>query len=125
MASGLLAEAFDRARVDALPDNDWRHAHPDFTENLDANLSVVSALRAIADRHGVPVPAVAVAWTLAWPGITAAIVGARHPDQISGWEPAVSLELTDEDIGEVTRVLERTGAGDGPAMSDLATPARS
>ena len=25
------------------------------------------------------------AWTLAWPGVTGAIVGARNPSQVDGW----------------------------------------
>jgi aryl-alcohol dehydrogenase-like predicted oxidoreductase len=58
--------------------------------------------------------AVAVAWTLAWPGVTGAIVGARRPDQVDGWLPAASLQLTQEDLDEIAVAIERTGAGRGP-----------
>lgn len=114
MASGLLTGAFDHARAHALPADDWRHAHPDFTDHLDANLEVVATLREIADRRDVPVSTVAVAWTLAWPGITAAIVGARHPDQISAWASAGSFQLGEGDLDTVAQALTRTGAGTGP-----------
>jgi aryl-alcohol dehydrogenase-like predicted oxidoreductase len=58
---------------------------------------------------------VAVAWALAWEGVTGAIVGARRPDQIDGWLPAAGLELTPEDLTEIATAIESTGAGEGPA----------
>jgi len=71
-------------------------------------------LRPIAERHGVTVAAVAVAWTLAWPGVTGAIVGARSPAQVDGWIGAASLELTDADLDDIAAAIARTGAGTGP-----------
>jgi aryl-alcohol dehydrogenase-like predicted oxidoreductase len=115
MQSGLLTGAFSRERAENLPDNDWRRSHPDFTTRLDANLAVAGALRPVAGRHGVPVPSVAVAWALAWPGVTGAIVGARGPGQVDGWLPAASLRLTDADLGEIAEAITRAGAGEGPA----------
>jgi aryl-alcohol dehydrogenase-like predicted oxidoreductase len=101
MASGLLTGAFSAERVAALPANDWRATHPDFTVRLEANLAVAKALSVVAARHGVPTSAAAVAWALAWPGVTGAIVGARSPKQIAGWTPAASLALTQDDLDEV------------------------
>ena len=115
MQSGLLTGAFSRERAKGLPDDDWRRSHPDFTTGLDANLALADALKPVAERHGVPVPAVAVAWTLAWPGVTGAIVGARRPGQVDGWLPAAQLRLTDTDLGEIADAITRSGAGDGPA----------
>jgi aryl-alcohol dehydrogenase-like predicted oxidoreductase len=114
MQSGLLTGAFSRERVESLPADDWRRRVPDFTTELDQNLALAEALRPIAERHGVTQAAVAVAWTLAWPGVTGAIVGARRPDQVGGWLPAASLELTREDLDEIAAAIERTGAGRGP-----------
>ena len=116
MQSGLLTGAFTRKRVERLPEDDWRRRHPDFTAKLEANLALADALLPVAERHGVPMAAVAVAWTLAWPGVTAAIVGARRPDQIDGWLPAASLELTAQDLEEIAAAIERTGAGEGPVL---------
>ena len=53
-------------------------------------------------------------WTLAWPGVSGAIAGARNPGQVNGWLPAASLRLTRDDPGEIAAVIERTGAGEGP-----------
>ncbi|MGW5878697.1 aldo/keto reductase [Nocardiopsis terrae] len=114
MHSGLLSGEFSADRVAALPDTDWRRTAPDFTTGLERNLSVARALGPVAERHGVPVAAVAVAWTLAWEGVTGAIVGARRPEQVDGWLPAASLELTGEDLDEIAAALTRTGAGEGP-----------
>ena len=55
----------------------------------------------MAERHGVPVAAVAVAWVLATPGVTGAIVGARRPSQVDGWLPAGNLQLTEADLAEL------------------------
>ena len=56
----------------------------------------------------------AVAWTLAWP-ITAAIVGARSPQQVDGWLAAAAVRLDAADLADVRAAIERTGAGAGPS----------
>jgi aryl-alcohol dehydrogenase-like predicted oxidoreductase len=116
MQAGLLTGAFSRGRVQALPEDDWRRRSPDFQgDALTANLSLADALRPVADRHGVTPAAVAVAWTLAWPGVTGAIVGARRPSQVDGWLAAATLTLTDRDLDEVAVAIASTGAGSGPS----------
>jgi len=115
MQSGLLTGAFTAERAARLSDDDWRSRSPDFTgEGLERNLALAAALRPVAARHGTTVASVAVAWTLAWPGCTAAIVGARSPGQVDGWIPAASLRLTDADLDEIAEAIRRTGAGSGP-----------
>jgi aryl-alcohol dehydrogenase-like predicted oxidoreductase len=115
MQSGLLTDRFTRDRVAHMPENDWRRRSPRFQEPaLSRSLALRDALRPIAARHGVPVAAVAVAWTLAWPGVTGAIVGARSPEQVDGWLPAATLTLTDQDLDEIAAAIARTGAGTGP-----------
>ena len=116
MQSGLLTGRMTAERIAALPDDDWRAKHEDFTgDNLRRNLAVADALRPVAERHDVPVPAVAVAWTLAWPGVTGAIVGGRSPEQVRGWLPAAGLELSIEDLTELAEAVDRSGAGEGPS----------
>jgi aryl-alcohol dehydrogenase-like predicted oxidoreductase len=116
MQSGLLTGAFTEARAARLDESDWRSGHPDFTgEGLRRNLALADALRPVAARHETTVAAVAVAWTLAWRGVTAAIVGARRPEQVDGWLPAASVELAPEDLDEIAAAIRRTGAGSGPA----------
>ena len=120
MASGLLTGAFTAARAAALDPGDWRRGHPDFTEPaLTANLALARALDPVAGRHGVSPAAVAVAWTLSFPAVTGAIVGARSPAQVGGWLPAARLELNDDDLAEIAAAVKATGAGAGPALPDL------
>ena len=115
MQSGLLTGRFSVARAEALPENDWRSKNPQFDgENLVRNLKLAEALGPIAEAHGTSVGAIAVAWTLAWPGVTAAIVGARSPEQVDGWIDAAALRLSDADLSAIAAVIEATGAGSGP-----------
>jgi aryl-alcohol dehydrogenase-like predicted oxidoreductase len=115
MASGLLTGAFSKERVAGLPDDDWRRHDDAFTTDLARNLALVDALRPIAQRHEASLGAVAVAWTLAWPGVTAAIVGARDSTQVMGWIDAASLQLTDDDLAAIAAAVDQTGAGSGPS----------
>jgi aryl-alcohol dehydrogenase-like predicted oxidoreductase len=116
MASGLLTGSFTAERAARLQPGDWRAGHPDFTvPALSANLSLADALGPVAERHGVTPAAVAVAWTLTFPGVTGAIVGARGPRQVDGWLPAATLELKDDDLSDIAAAIRATGAGTGPA----------
>jgi len=116
MASGLLTGAFTAARAASLDPGDWRGSHPDFREPaLTANLALAAALRPVAERHGVTPAAVAIAWTLSFPGVTGAIVGARQPRQVDGWLPAARLELKEDDLADIAAAIHATGAGTGPA----------
>jgi len=115
MQSGLLTGAFNVERAARLGADDWRSRSPDFTGlGLRRNLALADALRPIAQRHGSSVATVAVAWTLAWPGVNGAIVGARSPAQVDGWIGAAGLELADTDLDDIAAALARTGAGTGP-----------
>jgi aryl-alcohol dehydrogenase-like predicted oxidoreductase len=58
----------------------------------------VELLRQIGQQHGVEPGVVAIAWTLRQPAITAAIVGARRPDQVDGVLPAATFRLSESEI---------------------------
>jgi aryl-alcohol dehydrogenase-like predicted oxidoreductase len=124
MASGLLTGAFSAGRVASLDPGGWRSSHADFTgPALSANLALAGAVRPIAERHGVTPGAVAVAWTLSFPGVTGAIVGARRSRQVEGWLAAAAQELKEDDLADIAAV-HATGAGTGPASPPLAAPRR-
>ena len=116
MQSGLLTDRFSAERVRQLPADDWRTRSDDFrSPQLERNLALRDALRPIAGRHQASISAVAIAWTLAWPGMTGAIVGARSPEQVDGWIGAAQLSLTSQDLDEIKAAIGRTAAGSGPA----------
>src|SRR5438552_8984030 len=107
MASGLLTGAMTRERISKLPDDDWRKHHPDFNEpKLSSHLGLVERLRAIGKHHDCFPGAVAVAWTLRHPAVTAAIVGARKPDQVDDVVAAASINLAPADLIEIETVAE-------------------
>jgi aryl-alcohol dehydrogenase-like predicted oxidoreductase len=126
MQSGLLTNTFTAGRVAALAPDDWRRHAPDFrSPRLGRNLALRDALRPIAARHGTSVSAIAIAWTLAWRGVTGAIVGARTAEQVDGWIEAATTLLTPTDLDEITSAIERTRAGAGPVRAaDLPRPRR-
>jgi len=64
------------------------------------------------------IAAVAVAWTLTWPGVTGAIVGGRSPEPVDGWIAAGALHLTDADMAVVAAASEDTHVGSGPVSPD-------
>lgn len=115
MQAGLLTGAFTKERAASLPADDWRSRNAEFSgEGLERNLKLADALQPIADRHNTNRACVALAWTLAWPGVTGAIVGARNASQVEGWIGAATLELTPDDMDEIGRAIETTRAGSGP-----------
>lgn len=117
MQSGLLTGRFSAERAAALPADDWRSRNANYQgEALTRNLALADALRPIAEKHGTSVAAVAIAWTLAFPGVTGAIVGARAPDQVDGWLDAATLELDSADMVAIGAAITTTGAGAGPTM---------
>jgi aryl-alcohol dehydrogenase-like predicted oxidoreductase len=125
MQSGLLTERFSAERVAGMANDDWRRHSPDFNPpNLNRNLALRDALRPIAQRHGTSVSSVAIGWTLSWPGVTAAIVGARSPEQVDGWIDAANLELGPAELDEIAHAIERTGAGSGPSAPNLEVAGR-
>jgi len=116
MQSGLLSGRFSRERVESLAPTDHRRRRPDFTEpQFGRNLAMAERLGELAGRLGCSLAELSIAWTLHAPGVTAAIVGARRPDQIEGWIGASAVTLDDGALDEIARIVEETGAGDGPA----------
>jgi aryl-alcohol dehydrogenase-like predicted oxidoreductase len=108
MQTGILTDAFSMDRLSHMAPDDWRQNSPDFREpKLSANIALRDALRPIAQRHGTTVSAIAVAWTLATPGVTGAIVGARSAEQVDGWIDAARVRLTEQDLAEIAQARSR------------------
>jgi aryl-alcohol dehydrogenase-like predicted oxidoreductase len=107
LASGLLTGAWTRERLAALPDDDWRKAkNPLFQEpRFSRTLEAVAVIRGIALARGVTAGAVALAWVLANPAVTAAIVGARRPGQFADHSAAATLRLTDAERASIAAAV--------------------
>jgi len=116
MQVGLLTDAFTRASLESIAPEDWRHRHPEFqSPRLERNLGLRDALRPIAQRRSTTVGAIAVAWTLSWPQVTGAIVGARTPEQVDGWIEGARVQLSERDLDVIATAIVESGAGSGPA----------
>jgi len=111
MASGLLSGAMTRERIAAMPADDWRSRHANFREPLlSRNLRIACLLREIGGRHGRSAGEVAIAWTLKNPAVTAAIVGVRSPEQVTGIVGAAELALDPREVSEIEEALKLEGA---------------
>jgi methylglyoxal reductase len=87
-------------------EGDLRNGHASFTpENLEKVGTLLEKLRPIADRHGITFGPLAVAWALAQPGLTHALVGARDPKQAVENAKAGDVVLTADELGEIARAL--------------------
>jgi aryl-alcohol dehydrogenase-like predicted oxidoreductase len=63
---------------------------------------VLAALDSVATDRAAPVPAVALAWLSAQPGVVAPIASARSVEQLEALLPAVGLKLSDEELAMLT-----------------------
>ncbi len=103
---GLFTGKYDRQRINELPDSDHRRRDSHFQEpELSANLELVEELKKMAKARGITVAQLTIAWTLRHPQMTAAIVGGRKPEQLDETAQAGDLELSDEDIGKIDKLI--------------------
>jgi aryl-alcohol dehydrogenase (NADP+) len=68
----------------------------------ERGFAVLDALRQIAAAHDTTVGAVALAWLLAQPTVLAPIASATSPQQLAELLPAAELELSAEDLAELS-----------------------
>jgi aryl-alcohol dehydrogenase-like predicted oxidoreductase len=104
--SGLLTGAMTKERVANLPPDDFRRGAKNYQEpHLSRNLAIADFLKQIGARHGVSAGVVAIAWTLANPAISGAIVGGRSAAQVEGVWPAAIFRLSKEEMREIEDYL--------------------
>ncbi len=107
MMSGLLTGKFSEGYLDDLDDGDWRRRNKHFKQpGFSVNLELVERLKPIAERNDITLPQLAIAWVLRRPEVTAAIVGARRPDQIQETATAGDVVLSGEDVDAIEELLQ-------------------
>jgi aryl-alcohol dehydrogenase-like predicted oxidoreductase len=88
-------------------EGDLRNGHPSFTpENLRKTGTLLDRIRPIAERRGITLGQLAVAWALAQPGLTHALVGARDPVQAVENAKAGDVVLTGDELGGIAGALK-------------------
>jgi aryl-alcohol dehydrogenase-like predicted oxidoreductase len=108
LLKGLLAGKLARDHV--FPDQDGRKKYAMFQgDEYQKNLNFVDQLRPIAADFQCDIPSLVIAWTIAQPGITAALCGAKRPEQIEQTSAAMRLKLTADVIGKIGIEIKKRG----------------
>lgn len=84
-------------------------------------LQAVQNLQPIAQSAGVSMAQLAIAWVLAQPGISAAIVGASRPEQVVDNAGACGITLDDDTLRAIDSVLADVVVRD-PALTQSPNP---
>ncbi|WP_179816302.1 aldo/keto reductase [Allostreptomyces psammosilenae] len=104
LSRGLLSGHWTADR--ALGADDFRGHSPRFAgENLQRNLALVQALRAVAEARGATVAQVAAAWVLHRGEDVVPLVGARRRDRLAESLAAADLTLTPEELADIERAV--------------------
>ena len=117
LSRGLLSGHWSRERSAAS--RDFRSVSPRFQgDNVERNLALVEALRAVASAKGATVAQLAVAWVLSRGPDIVPLIGARRRDQLADGLAALALHLSPDDIARIEQAVPSgAAAGDRyPAM---------
>ncbi|MFL1433035.1 MULTISPECIES: aldo/keto reductase [unclassified Nocardiopsis] len=111
LSRGLLSGHWTPDR--ALAAGDFRGFSPRFQgENLAANLRLVDALRAVADKLGATVAQVAIAWVASRGPDIVPLVGARRRDRLAESLGARDVALSAQDLAAIEAAVP-AGAASG------------
>jgi aryl-alcohol dehydrogenase-like predicted oxidoreductase len=109
LSRGLISGHWGRNRE--LAPTDFRSRSPRFSrENIDRNLDLVDALRAVADAKGATVAQTAIAWVLAQGEDIVPLIGARRRDRLDEALGALELELSAGDLSAIERAVPADAA---------------
>lgn len=102
LSRGLLGGTVSRDSVGSV--GDIRANMPRFRpENLERNLSLVEALRSIAEGKGATVAQVAIAWALSRGEDVVPLIGTTRRERLAEAIAALELELTEDDLAAIAR----------------------
>jgi aryl-alcohol dehydrogenase-like predicted oxidoreductase len=118
LSRGLISGHWDKA---AARPGDFRSVSPRFQPgNVDHNLALVEALRAVAEAKGATVAQIAIAWVAAQGEDIVPLIGARRRDRLDEALGALQVSLAPEDLAAIERAVPRgAAAGDRYATSQL------
>jgi len=89
-----------------FPPGDQRAGSPYYKPaNRRKVLDLVDRLRPIAAAHDATIAQLVINWTIHREGITAALVGARNPDQAAENAAATDFTLSDDETGQINALL--------------------
>ena len=109
IAQGLLTGKVGPDRV--FPENDLRRNKAMFSlENRRRVLGMLEQAQPIAEKHNATLSQLFLAWTVAQPGVTTALAGARNEAQVEENARAGDIRLSAEDIAAIRNLVEQLGA---------------
>ena len=102
LAGGLLSGKFDR---DGKGPADSRRNQFDFpVVNKERAFACIDAMRPLAQRHGVSVAQIALAWLLSRPAVSSVIIGAKTVEQLEENIAASQVHLDAEELNLLNQV---------------------
>ena len=108
LGQGLLTGSYEEDHV--FNANDIRSENERFTgEQFRRTIRMTKKLAAYAADHGHTLIELDVAWVLAHPAMTTALVGAKSPAQVEGWLGAGDWELTAQQMREIDEIVASAG----------------
>jgi aryl-alcohol dehydrogenase-like predicted oxidoreductase len=106
LALGLLTGKVDADRT--FSESDLRSSHAKFEPDYRRRVNeMLRELMPIAENRGMTLAQLVLRWTLARPGVSHVLVGARNADQARANAKAGEAELTGDEAAAITATLER------------------
>ena len=119
LSRGLLSGHWRR---DQSRPNDWRNDNPRFQQGtVDSNLALVEALRLVAEKRGLTVAQIAIAWVAVQGEDIVPTLGSRRRDQLAEAIGALNISLSPEDLSAIAVAIPRGAAvGDRYVQASMA-----
>jgi aryl-alcohol dehydrogenase-like predicted oxidoreductase len=117
LASGMLT-----GRVRRGQESDLRRTQLFAALRDERRIDAVEEFIALADRVGLPLTHLALAFVIAHPGVTAALLGPRTMEQLDDLLAAADVELSDDILDEIDAIVP-PGTGVGRMDQEYATSA--
>jgi aryl-alcohol dehydrogenase-like predicted oxidoreductase len=111
LSRGLISGHWTKASGGA---SDWRSMSPRFQSgNVDHNLALVEALRAVANRLGATVAQIAIAWVTSRGEDIFPLIGARKRSQLAESLGALDVRLSSADLAAIEKAVPKNAAKGG------------
>ncbi|MEE1613098.1 aldo/keto reductase [Microvirga sp. CF3016] len=119
LSRGLISGHWSK---DKAGPGDFRAYSPRFQDgNVERNLALVEALKSVAERKGISVAQIAIAWVAAQGDDIIPLIGARRRDRLSEALGALDARLTGEDLAAIEQAVPKgAAAGERYAAPQMA-----
>jgi aryl-alcohol dehydrogenase-like predicted oxidoreductase len=109
LANGLLTGKITPDR--RFGEGDLRRMNPRFgKKNLERIGAMLAQFQPIAERHAATIAQLVIAWTIAQPGITVVLCGARNAQQAEENAKAGDIALSADEIETINKAVQATAS---------------